>query len=1439
MVLVFFYVLVQIENSINSFLKIYLIKKGMIKFISQSVATASTCSAMESETISKNGVSPKNLNIIRSRKNFLMWGMLLFLLSITSTMVSQVAPAGQFIVYNLSTYTQIGNAYNNSLEAVYKSSQTNNSGVKNDMGTTIYKHDGNSNEYWKFQGETFIGVTTSQTDANYCLSNYGYSKSYVFKGNGAVYGVRAANAADNQKGTNDKDYYTEADNNGLIELDASYVYKKSVSRSDLSKMTATLDLSQMVSPIINESNEYKENLYIYGFLSWQNYGNIDLGFIYRNNRWEVCVNRSGGDKPDSFTVYPDKYISKNSISYLEWRIEDSTNSFSLYVNGSNTPLHSEYVPVSWARTQNPYFMMATTMCPIYDNDNNRTTLKEKRITNFKDGAFFGPVKWKDCKIHLTGGTIWNFWREDSHNSIYCNDHTVKIVPHSQTSDNSEIITISRTGSFSTTYNINTSSSPSAGGSTSGGGTKTIGTSCTITATPYSNYSFTNWTENGNVVYTGSSYQFTVTGDRNLVANFIQNPTTTYTITTSSNPTVGGTTNGGGIKTSGSSCTVVANANSGYSFSNWTENGNIVSSSSNYTFTVTANRTLVANFTTNTPTPPNNLCSNATLLSCGTPKDGTLAGATTTAIYPDNQFKDVFYKFTATHSGSYTITLTKYSQLDDIDLQLFSGCSSTNVLISLFGNGNIETITYSLTAGTTYFIRVLDINNTGANFTIKIAPPIPLGVSASQSGSSVNILWNSVANATRYEIHRSSSASGTYSYVGYTTAPSTSYTHTSPQCGNNYYKVLAQYGDCSSDLSNSALVNYNCSYTVTYNYNGATGGNSATNKTVTYNSTYGSLPNPTKQYTVTYNYNGSSQSNGTSIYSATFGGWFKEAAFTNNVTSTTTVTTASNHYIYAKWTNGTALTLPTPNARTGYTFNGWYNATSGGSKIGNSGESYTPTADVNLYAKWTANTYQVKFNANGGNGTMNNQSMTYDQTYNLTANAFTRTNYAFDGWATSESGSVVCADGASVSNLTSTNGETFNLYAKWTVNTITPQTCGDGTDNGVIINDVKWATRNVCTPGTFAENSESAGMFYQWNRKVGWSSTDPMADSNENVIWDTSQPTGTAWTEANDPCPTGWRVPTSSELNSLNNTNAVWTQIDGVNGYRFGSDNNTVFLPASGGRDNAHSGQLGEVNEKGWYWSSSKASDWPICLYAPSDVHYTSTQYGANGMSVRCVAKSFTINTSVVGEGSILPSGTQSVFYGDNPTFTFTPDFCYEINQVLINDVANSTAKANGYYTFPNVTANQTISVTFSQKQVNITPSVGSGGNGNISPSSTQTVNCGDSSVKFDFIPNQDCSISQVLIDGFDNTQAKMDGFYTFPNVTENHTIFVYFSCSSGIDDVLVNQLQIYPNPAKNELFISSELQINKVEIYTITGSLLLSDNNFNGKISVSALPQGV
>src|SRR5262249_28508128 len=114
------------------------------------------------------------------------------------------------------------------------------------------------------------------------------------------------------------------------------------------------------------------------------------------------------------------------------------------------------------------------------------------------------------------------------------------------------------------YSVAVSALPSNGGTVAGGGTFAAGSSDTVTATPNSGATFVNGTENGSEVSTALSYTFTLAANRNLVANFTVT-TTNYTISLSATPSAGGTVSGSGTFTAGSSRTVTATANSGYTF----------------------------------------------------------------------------------------------------------------------------------------------------------------------------------------------------------------------------------------------------------------------------------------------------------------------------------------------------------------------------------------------------------------------------------------------------------------------------------------------------------------------------------------------------------------------------------------------------------------------------------------------------------------------------------------------------------------------------------------------------------------------------------------------------------------------------------------------------------------------------------------------------------
>ncbi|MBF0122718.1 MAG: InlB B-repeat-containing protein [Candidatus Omnitrophica bacterium] len=131
-------------------------------------------------------------------------------------------------------------------------------------------------------------------------------------------------------------------------------------------------------------------------------------------------------------------------------------------------------------------------------------------------------------------------------------------------------------------------------------------------------------------------------------------------------------------------------------------------------------------------------------------------------------------------------------------------------------------------------------------------------------------------------------------------------------------------------------------------------------------------------------------------------------------------------------------------KTGFAFAGWNTQANGGGADRPAASTFIMGAgSVTLYAKWTANNNTITFDANTGDGgSTAAQTLATDATAALNANGFTKTGYAFAGWATSSGGAVEYANGASYTMGTAS----VTLYAKWTANnnTITFDTnTGDG------------------------------------------------------------------------------------------------------------------------------------------------------------------------------------------------------------------------------------------------------------------------------------------------------------------------------------------------------------------------------------------------------------
>ncbi len=240
-----------------------------------------------------------------------------------------------------------------------------------------------------------------------------------------------------------------------------------------------------------------------------------------------------------------------------------------------------------------------------------------------------------------------------------------------------------------TYNVTVTANPTAGGTVSGGGTYDEGTSVTVTAAPNAGYHFVNWKEGSNVVSTNSSYTFTVTSNRNLVAYFELSPVPTYNVTVTANPTAGGIVSGGGTYDEGTTATVTATPNAGYHFVNWKEGSNVVSTNSSYTFTVTSNRNLVAYFELS-PVPTYNVTVTANPTAGGTVSGGgTYDEGETVTVTAVANANYIFVNWTENGTELSTSTVYSFEVTRDMNVtanfSYITGVEENSVAVEVYPN----------------------------------------------------------------------------------------------------------------------------------------------------------------------------------------------------------------------------------------------------------------------------------------------------------------------------------------------------------------------------------------------------------------------------------------------------------------------------------------------------------------------------------------------------------------------------------------------------------------------------------------------------------------------------------------------------------------------------------------------------------------------------------
>lgn len=288
-------------------------------------------------------------------------------------------------------------------------------------------------------------------------------------------------------------------------------------------------------------------------------------------------------------------------------------------------------------------------------------------------------------------------------------------------------------------------------------------------------------------------------------------------------------------------------------------------------------------------------------------------------------------------------------------------------------------------------------------------------------------YASMTDGNCYQIQSGSGASLTLTSTDCPTAPSVT-----TASATSVATTSVQFNASSVSANNDAITAYGFKWGTTDACSSGTVSASNLGAGTTFSASKTGLTNGTTYYYKAYATNG---------FGTTYG---SVQSFRTKYVTTVTLDKQGGSEGTSEVTANEGSAMPsgkTAPGKTGYTFGGYY------ANAGGSGKQYYTSSMISannwdvaastatIYAEWTANTYTITYNANGGTGTTASSSHTYDAAKVLTTNGYSKTGYNFGGWATSkanaDAGTVAYTNGQSVTNLSSTQGATVQLWAIWT------------------------------------------------------------------------------------------------------------------------------------------------------------------------------------------------------------------------------------------------------------------------------------------------------------------------------------------------------------------------------------------------------------------------
>ena len=1017
------------------------------------------------------------------------------------------------------------------------------------------------------------------------------------------------------------------------------------------------------------------------------------------------------------------------------------------------------------------------------------------------------------------------------------------------------------------YEITATADPISGGTITGAGTYNHGETCTLTATPNTGSSFVKWTKDGADYSTETSISFPVTAAASFVAHFTL---IGYEVSATASPAEGGTITGMGGYDYGTTATLTATANPGYTFVNWTQGGTVVSDNPTYAFEVTGTVALVANFSINSYviTASVNPTEGGTVTGAGTYNHGETVTLTATAAtgYAFVKWTKGGVEVSTNPTISFTVEGAA-SYVAHFIQNTFEVTATANPTVggTITGAGTYnhgETATLTATAATGYtfvnWTKGGTVVSTNPSYSFEVTEAVALVANFSLNSYVITATANPTAGGTI-------TGTGTYNHgetATLTATAATGYTFVNWTKGGTVVSTNPSYSfEVTEAVALVANFSLN-SYVITATANPTIGG------TITGAGTYNHGETATLTATAATGYTFVNWTKGGTVVSTNPSYSFEVTAaatlvanFSLNsyaITATANPTAGGTITGTGTYNHGETATL-TATAATGYTFVNW---TQGGTVVStNPSYSFEVTAAATLVANFSLNSYAITATANPTAGGTITGTGTYNHGETATLTATAATGYTFVNWT--QGGTVVSTNPSYSFEVT----EAVALVANFSLNSYVITATANPTIGGTITGA---GTYNHGETATLTATAATGYTFVNWTKDGAVVSTNPSYSFevtaaatlvanfslNSYVITATADPatfgtvTGGGTYNHFESC-----TLTATPANNYYFIN--WTK----NGVEVSTSQTYTFTVTEGGEYVAHfspgyvdivayasQADFGTVEGGGSYLVGS------TCTLTAIPFEGFIFSKWAKGTQV--------VSTDAVYSFEVTDGGTYRALFEREPyyitaeanpaeggTITGTGGTFYN------NTTCQLIATANEGYNFVNWTKDGAVVSTNYIYEFAVTGSAHYVANFELVAPQPETVEItaeADPAEGGSVMGAGTYQVGDIVV-----MMATANTDYRFVNWTVNNQVIseseaiafiaemdlhlvAHFVSTVGVDDLVELPISVYPNPTVDRLLVDSPMPIRQCEVYSITGQrlLVLEDCGENFEIQVRHLPAG-